>query len=137
MNILSNNDINILDLPDEILRVIFNKLNTIDMFYSLVGVNQRFDRLAFDSLYIHYLDFVIERSDIHNYSVDDHILDKICSKILPRINEKVTKLTVDPFCMIRILDGAVHYPQLYSLSLVNYRPEIFLRHLLGMSMNFI
>jgi hypothetical protein len=66
MNIIYSNDINILDLPDEILRTIINQLNTTDIFYSLVGVNQRFDRLALDSLYIHHLDFVMERSDVQH-----------------------------------------------------------------------
>jgi len=136
MNIFKRNDINIFDLPDEILRIIFNKLNTISIFYSLVGVNKRFDRLALDSFYIHHLDFVIKRSDVQNSSADDQSLDQICSKILPRINEKVTKLTVDPFSIKRIL-GAVHYPQLHSLSLLNYQPDIFLRHLTRMIMNFI
>jgi hypothetical protein len=136
MNILCNNDINILDLPDEILRTILNKLNTIDVFYSLVDVNQRFDRLSLDSLYIHHLDFAIERSDVHNSSVDTYILDKVCEKILPQINDKITKLTVDPFSTERIL-GAVKYPQLYSLSLVNYQSHILLRYLQGMIINLI
>jgi hypothetical protein len=123
MNISNTSDINILDLPDEILHIIFNKLNTIDIFYSLVGVNQRFDRLALDSLVIHHLDLVIRQSNIPNSSVDNHIFDKICLKILPRINENVTKLTIDPCSMERIL-GAVDYPQLHSLLLVCYQPDI-------------
>ncbi|CAF4125443.1 unnamed protein product [Rotaria magnacalcarata] len=89
MNVLNNNDINILDLPDEILSIIFNKLKTIDIFYSLLGV---------------------------------------CSKILPRINDKITKLTLDPFSTEHIL-SAVKYPQLHSLSLDNYQSHILLRHL--------
>jgi len=64
MNIRNKNDINILDLPDEMLRAIFNKLNMLDMLYSLVDVNQRFDRLVLDYLYIHHLEFVIEQDDI-------------------------------------------------------------------------
>ncbi|CAF4540424.1 unnamed protein product [Rotaria sp. Silwood2] len=47
---------NILDLPDEILISIFNKLNNVDILYSLVDVNQRFNRLSLSSLYIHDLD---------------------------------------------------------------------------------
>jgi hypothetical protein len=65
MDILNNNNINILDLPDEILQFIFNKLNIVDILYSLVDVNQRFDRLALDPLYIQHLDSVIKRDDIH------------------------------------------------------------------------
>jgi len=136
MIILNSNDINILDLPDEILCIIFNKLNTIDVFYSLVDVNQRFDRLAFDSLYLHHLDLAIERSDVYNSSLDIYILDKVCEKILPRINDKITKLILDPFSTEPIL-GAVRYPQLHSLSMVNYPPDILLRYLKGMFINLI
>ena len=48
---LNNNEINMLDLPDEMLLSIFNKLNNIDILYSRVDVNQRFDRLVLDSHY--------------------------------------------------------------------------------------
>jgi hypothetical protein len=136
MNVLNSNDINILDLPDEMLFSIFNKLNMVDRFYSLVDVNQRFNRLILDPPYIQHLDFVIKQDDIHNSSVDTHILDRICEKILPQINGKVNKLTVDQFSMERIL-GAVDYPQLHSLSLVNYQSKILLQHLKGMFINLI
>ncbi|CAF1166270.1 unnamed protein product [Rotaria sordida] len=111
------------------LRIIFNKLNMVDMLYSLVDVNQRFDRLAFDSLYIDHLDLVIKQDDIHNFSIDTHILDRICSKILPRINNKVTKFTLEPLSMERVF-GTVHYPQLHSLSFINFQPNILSQHLL-------
>ncbi|CAF1389661.1 unnamed protein product [Rotaria sordida] len=108
----------------------------MDMFYSLVDVNQRFNRLAFDSLCIHHLNFAIKHFDIHQYATYNDILDRICSKILPRINDKVNKLTVDPLSMEQIL-CAVHYPQLHSLSLINYQPEILSQHLSSMMTNFI
>ncbi|CAF5010034.1 unnamed protein product, partial [Rotaria socialis] len=47
----------ILDLPDEMLLCILNKSNNINVLYSLVDVNERFDRLALDSIYIRGLDF--------------------------------------------------------------------------------
>jgi hypothetical protein len=43
-----NNRLSILDLPDEMLLTIFNKLNMVDVLYSLVDVNERFDRLVLD-----------------------------------------------------------------------------------------
>jgi hypothetical protein len=135
MNILNHNDINILDLPDEMLLAIFNKLNTTDMLYSLVDVNQRFDRLVLDSLVIHHLKFVIKRDDIHSSAVEVEILSRICSEILPRVNEKITKLTLGSDSMERVIN-AVDYPLLHSLSLVNYQPEILLRHLSSMFTNF-
>ncbi|CAF3874941.1 unnamed protein product [Rotaria sordida] len=110
------------------LLTIFNKLNTIDMLYSLVDVNQRFDRLALDSLVIDHLNFVIKRDDIHSSSVEIDILSRICSKILPRINEKIIKFTLESHSIERVIN-AIDYPRLHSLSLVNYQPEILLRHL--------
>jgi hypothetical protein len=131
MNIISNDYINILDLPDEMLRAIFNKLNMVDVFYSLVDVNQRFDRLALDSLYIRHLDFAVKPPLKHDCSSVDHqVLDQICRKILPRIHHKINKLTVEPSSMERVLD--THYPRLHSLSLVNFRAETLLQHLTGL-----
>jgi len=131
MNIISNDYINILDLPDEMLRAIFNKLNMVDVFYSLVDVNQRFDRLALDSLYVRHLDFVVKPLLKHDCSSVDHqVLDQICRRILPRIHHKINKLTVEPSSMERVL--GTHYPQLHSLSLVNFRAETLLQHLTGL-----
>ncbi len=75
MNKFNNNNNNILDLPNEILQFIFNKLNTVDMLYSLVDVNQRFDRLTLHSLYIHHLNFAVEPSNEYHSSMYAHILE--------------------------------------------------------------
>ncbi|CAF4816308.1 unnamed protein product, partial [Rotaria magnacalcarata] len=61
--------------------------------------------------------------------IDKQTLDRICGKILPRINDKVNKLTVEPLSIERIFH-AVDYAQLYSLSLVNFSQEILLRHII-------
>jgi hypothetical protein len=48
MNTLNNNKkINILDLPNEVLFAIFNKLNMTDVFYSLADINQQLNQLIF------------------------------------------------------------------------------------------
>jgi hypothetical protein len=85
---------NILDIPDEILQFIFNKLNMVDKLDSLVDINQRFHRLTLDSPYIHHLTSAVEPSNVYHSSMYAHILDRICEKILPRVNDKVTKLTL-------------------------------------------
>jgi hypothetical protein len=130
MNVSKYNDVNILDLPDEILEFILNKLKTIDLCYSLVDVNQRFNRLALHSRCIHHLDFAIESITNRHSSMCIHILNRICEEILPRIHQKLTKLTLEPFSIERVI-GTVDYPQLYSLSFVNFQPEILLQHLTG------
>jgi hypothetical protein len=130
MNVSKNNHVNILDLPDEILEFILNQLKTIDICYSLVGVNQRFNRLTLNSRYIHDLDFAIESITNRHSSMCIDILDRICEEILPQINQKITRLTLEPFSIERVL-GTVYYPQLYSLLFVNVQPEIILQHLTG------
>ena len=50
---------NILDLPNEILLTIFNKLNSIDVFYSITNVNRRFYELSFDCSHVRDLQMTL------------------------------------------------------------------------------
>ncbi|CAF4894037.1 unnamed protein product [Rotaria socialis] len=98
MDTFKKNNLNMLDLLDEILLIIFNKLNTIDALYSLVDVNERFNRLVFNALHIHNLDtinMVIRSYYDRRFSIDDNILSKICEKILPRIYHQLNELIVE------------------------------------------
>jgi F-box-like len=134
MNNLNNNHFNILDLPDEILFIIFHKLNMVDVLYSLVDVNQRFHRLALDSLYVRDLNMtdimIINSLYDRTSSVDSQVLSRICSKILPRIHHQIQKLTIEEFSVKQILHVS-NYPQLYSLSLINFREETLNQYLTG------
>ncbi|CAM4989611.1 unnamed protein product, partial [Rotaria socialis] len=56
METSNNYNTNVLDLPDEMLLAIFYKLNMVDVLYSLVDVNKRFNRLTLDPFYVHTLD---------------------------------------------------------------------------------
>ncbi|UJR13284.1 hypothetical protein I4U23_000303 [Adineta vaga] len=60
--------------------------------------------------------------------IDRKVLSKICSNILPRIHDQVHKLTVEQYSMKRILRAA-NYPQLYSLSLINFEKNVLYQHL--------
>ena len=85
MDTSNNDNLNILDLPDEILTIIFNKLNTIDVLYSLVDVNERFDRLILNSLHICNLDttnMVIKSYYDRTFSIDNNVLSRISEKNL-------------------------------------------------------
>ncbi|CAF1147435.1 unnamed protein product [Rotaria sp. Silwood1] len=135
MNNSNINKLNILDLPDEILLIIFNKLKTVDAIYSLVDVNERFNRLVFNSLHIRKLDttnMVIKSYYDRRFSIDNNILSKICEKILPRIHHQLNELIVEQNSMKYILLTG-NYPQLDSLSLVNFQKEILLQYLTGNS----
>jgi hypothetical protein len=134
-----NNHLTLLDLPDEILFNIVKKLNKVDVFCSLVDVNRRFYRLALDSKYVRDLDLTtmmnIDSMDDKTSPIDIQFLSRICEKILPRIHHQVQKLIVEPDSMQQIL-LAGNYPQLYSLSLVNFQQEILYQYLTGIMFYF-
>jgi len=132
-----NKRLNILDLPDEILLIICSKMNMVDVLYSLVDVNQRFLRLVLDPLIIRNLDMTlttIESVYDQTFSIDDQVLSRICDKILCRIHHHINTLTVEPYSIKRVLHAA-NYPQLYSLSLVNFEAEILYQYLTGILFN--
>jgi len=84
--------LNILDLPDEILLIICSKMNIVDVLYSLVDVNQRFDRLVLDPLTIRNIDMTIRTFEsVYDqiFSIDDKVLSRICDKILCRIYDQI------------------------------------------------
>ena len=124
---------NILDLPDEILLAILKKLNMIDVLSSLSAVNRRFDRLTVDYCYIRHLDVtdILCISSLCNQSpsANSPAISRICRKILPRIRHRVHRLTVAECSAKEIL--AKNYPQLTSLSLINFEEETLLKSLTG------
>ncbi len=138
MNISNNNHLNILDFPNEILFIIFNKLNMVDVLYSLVDVTQRFDQLVLDSFYIRNLNMTsmtMKSFYDRTYSIDNQVLDRICKNILPRIYRQVNELIVEQYSMERILH-TINYPQLYSLTLMDFPEEVLLDYLTSKLFNF-
>ncbi|CAF2991688.1 unnamed protein product [Rotaria sp. Silwood2] len=129
MDTSNYNHLNILDLPNEILAIIFNKLNMVDVFYSLVDVNDRFNRLIFYPLFIRHLDMIIDSSSHHVILMDKQI-SKICDNVLPRIHHQITQITVEPHSIRRIL--TFNYSHLYSLSLVNFPESMLYEYFIGM-----
>jgi hypothetical protein len=130
MSVLNNTNLNILDLPDEVLLMIRNKLSQIDVFYSLVYVNHRFYRLSLDSHYIRNLDMTnINLFNDEIISIDRQSLSRFSKKILPRIHHQIYELAIEQYSMKEIL--TVNYPQLYSLSLINFEEEILYQYLQG------
>jgi hypothetical protein len=116
----------LLDIPDEILLLILNKLTNIEVLYSLIGVNIRLDKIASDSLFTKHLTFMKRSSNDAIRSLDNSVLNRFCSEILPRIHCKIEWLTLEPLCMERILLAA-DYPKLQVLSLFNIERETIVR----------
>ncbi len=140
MNNLNKNYMNILDLPDEILFIIFQKLDMIDVFYSCLKVNRRFNRLVLDSFFLRDLNMttIKDISSLYDQtsSTDPKVLSRICEKILPRIYDQTYKLTVDEYS-VRYMFLASNYSKLYSLSLINFQKEVLDQNLTGIEFNFI
>ncbi|CAF4263315.1 unnamed protein product, partial [Rotaria sordida] len=61
--------------------------------------------------------------------LDIQKIDTICKKILPRIHHHIYKLTVPSYLIECIIN--IDYPQLQSLSLVNFEEEKLLEYLTG------
>ena len=131
MNNFNKNHVNILDLPDEILLIIFQKLQTIDVLSSLANVNSRFFRLAIDPLHVHDLNMTIKSLHGQTSSIETEAFSRICQNILPHIHHQVHKLTVEQDLMKEIL-AAGTYPELYSLSLSNFDESILHEYLTSM-----
>ncbi len=60
MSSMAHSTVSLLDLPDEMLLVIFKKLNSVEILHSLVGVNQRLDQLIKDYvIHASFLDLMV------------------------------------------------------------------------------
>ncbi|CAM4782744.1 unnamed protein product [Rotaria magnacalcarata] len=113
------------DLPDEILMIIFKKLGHILVLYSLIGINKRLNKIAHDSIFTNHLTLIAS----WNHSIcalPYPILDQFCSRVLPEIHDKIKWLELETFSMERIL-FATTYPNLYGLRLHNIQQETAIR----------
>ncbi|CAF4077098.1 unnamed protein product [Rotaria sordida] len=111
------------NLPDEILMIIFQKLNNIDVLYSFHDVNQRLNKIIHDRIFTSHLTFV-------KWSLDNFIdlfssaimLSRFCLQILPSIHDKIQWLDLDLSSIKNVLRLA-NYPTLDSLGLYNIDEE--------------
>jgi hypothetical protein len=122
--------VEILDLPDEMLLTIANKLRSVDVLYSLVSVNERLDKLVRDTVFTHFLDLVATSSNDCTCSMSNVMLDRFCLHILPRIHNDVESLFLESLSMERIL-LAGDYPKLHTLTLGFLEPQVVLSCLAG------
>ncbi|CAF1514089.1 unnamed protein product [Rotaria sordida] len=104
------------DLADEILMIIFKKLDNIEVLYSLLGVNQRLNKIVHDSVFTNSL-------FLFNELRNDMIRDRFCSKILPEIHDKIEWLHLESSHMKHVLH-ATKYPNLYGLGLYNINENL-------------
>ena len=128
MDIPTDNRLNLVDLPNEIFLMVMKKLNMNDVLYSLVDVHERWNDLVLNPLYVRRVDLTcvkVTPSDDWIYSTDDHVVERICRDVFPRINDQVKELRVDQHALARVLH-ATSYPQLESLALIDIDDQVYL-----------
>ncbi|CAF0953736.1 unnamed protein product [Adineta steineri] len=126
---MNNSTVQLLDLPDEMLIQILNKLNNVDVLYSVLGVNKRLNRLACDPIFTNYLDLTTKISKYdERCSMSNVRLDQFCSFILLKIHHNIECLVLESSSMERIL-LTCDYPKLNKLILYSIKPELFLNYL--------
>jgi hypothetical protein len=122
--------VGLLDLPNEMLFNILNKLDNVDVLYSLFGINnERLDSMTCEKIFSNILNFT---SIIDNTT----ILDRFCNYILPRIYYNVRCFIVEPVSMERIL-LSTHYPNLKELKLFNFQRDSLLCYFTGKKVFYI
>ncbi|CAF1478142.1 unnamed protein product [Adineta steineri] len=120
---MNNRIINLLDLPDEILLIIFNKLGSFYVLYSLLNSIQRLDLIARSIHYSKSINFSIELSDGQVSTIDSDKLHRFCVEILPQIHDHIQIITLETTSIERILLAA-QFPNLNTLVLVGFSPDI-------------
>ena len=110
------------DLSDEILLLILKNLTNIEVLYSLRDVNNRLDNITSDPIFTEHLTLTTHSSNEVNNTLDDSMLNRFCTQILPKIHMKAKWLILEPLSMERFL-FAVDYPNLHALTLINIECE--------------
>jgi hypothetical protein len=72
---MEHSSVQLIDLPDELLMIIFKKLDNMNLLYSLVGVNMRLNQIISDRVFTGYLILLRWSSDDGIYPLNDAIID--------------------------------------------------------------
>ena len=116
-------NVNIVDLPDEILLWIFKMINNIELLYSIMGINQRLDKAVSDASLTHSLDLTkISCNDENNSSINE-ILVRFSTYILPRIRSNVVTLAVQS-SMYHHIFRSITYPNLNKVTFDNIQLDM-------------
>ncbi|CAF0926588.1 unnamed protein product [Rotaria sordida] len=110
------------DLPDEILLIIFKKLDNAELLYSLIDVNKRLNKILCDSIFTSRLTLMTHLLNNSISPFSDSLLGRFCLQISPKIYDKIEWLNLESSSMERIL-LSTNYPNLYGLGLYNMEVE--------------
>ncbi|CAF4303105.1 unnamed protein product, partial [Rotaria sordida] len=111
------------DLPDEILIIIFKKLDNLEILYSIQDVNERLNKIIHDPIFTSHLSFLKWSFNKCINKFSSHIiLNRFCFEILPKIHTKIKWLDVESSSIKNILYAA-DYPNLNTLGLYNIKED--------------
>ena len=126
----------LIDLPDEILLLLFKELPMLEVLCIFTDVYEWLNRIAHDSLYFHHLDLTGLSADsprCHRpFSAAEEVQLRLCETVHPLIHDQVHRIIVKSDSMKAIL-AAANYPQLYSLSIENFKVELLHHCFTGLS----
>lgn len=111
--------VHLLDLPVEILLIIFQKLEKFEIFYSLMNVNRQLDQIVCDSsILTSQITLMKQASPPQRTSrLPEIVLDRLCSEILPKIHDKIQWLYLESSSIERIILAANSYSNLRQLDI--------------------
>jgi hypothetical protein len=110
------------NLSDEILLIIFKKLANYHILYSFTGVNERLTKVAHDFVFTNSLRLFEYQSHDSICRLPNSIIDRFCSQILPEIHHKINWLDFEVSSMERILICG-NYPNLFGLGIYNIETD--------------
>ncbi|CAF1937150.1 unnamed protein product [Rotaria magnacalcarata] len=106
----------LMNLPDEILLMIFKKADRVEILNSMVGINKRIDQILCDPTITGRLTLMRSSASGRIHPLDNVILDRFCCQTLPQIHHHIQWLNLESLTMERILRAA-EYPNLCGLGL--------------------
>ena len=71
------------DLPDEILIIIFKQLDNVEALYSLINVNKRLNKILHDPIFTSSLTLMDHSVDGRICSLSYSMFNRFCLQILP------------------------------------------------------
>jgi hypothetical protein len=119
-----HNSCGLMNMPDEILLLIMEKLKSIDVLYSLVGVNKRLNNVVRNVISNSIITLIRTSSTDCICPLYKPDLDRFCSYVLPQMHHHITRMILECLSMKRILQAA-DYPNLCVLGLLQFEYNMF------------
>ncbi len=119
----------LVDLPDELLLMIFKNLENVLALYSFMGINRRFDQILHDPIFTNRLTLMTCSRYSCFYPMCSEIIDRFYFNISPEIHHEIQWLNLEASSMERLL--ATNYPKLSGLGLYNIKEETIEQHFTG------